>query len=456
MSKVSRRKFLYAGVGVTAAAGIGYLARDYWSPTVSSPATTSPTSLATETATPKLLKAAFDYSPKYRYVLQDPSQTIEFKNLTQYSDDVKPACEWSVDGVISQNWDYSTKLPPGKHTVRLTVRDNNTSDWAGKDIEVDEYGPDYPERSLKSNKGIVYLTGFSNWNLPPPTTEATSEELRIIADEANISSIRFNGDSLDVMYYCAEESIRKGYKTIIVGPRAIDRTIEDKIKQITYFSERAEELRKKSPDSVKLEIGNELSLDTLGFIEGRSWSERLDNLIKGNVNPDWEKNLASFVNKLILTSRERFHGEILYASGNWEKFIIPWDKLDIIGINAYVTQWSSRDDVKNYLSQIYGYNRKKIYVTEYGCSSYKGAWKYGGAGSIATGTYDEDEQVKYADMFWDMINEVNAEKTKVNSCFYYVFRDYPNPNVSREFSIINSKTRMRKRIFHRIRTTKGL
>jgi len=90
----SRCGFLkYAGAGVVAAtAGIGYLTRDYWSPSVPSPTTPSPTFLPTETPTVKPLKAAFDYNPKYRYILQDPSQTVEFRNLTQYSGDAKPVC----------------------------------------------------------------------------------------------------------------------------------------------------------------------------------------------------------------------------------------------------------------------------------------------------------------------------------------------------------------------------
>ena len=167
----SRRKFLkYAGVGVVAAAaGIGYLTRGYWSPSVPNPTTQSPTFLPTETPTIKPLKAAFDYSPKYRYILQDPSQTIEFKNLTEYLGDT-PACQWTVDNqIVSKDWDFATKFSPGKHTITLTTRDGKTSDWHSEDIEVDEYGPNYKEIELNvSAKGVLCFLGIRNWNQPPP------------------------------------------------------------------------------------------------------------------------------------------------------------------------------------------------------------------------------------------------------------------------------------------------
>ena len=64
MSNISRRKFIYAGVGLTAAAGIGYFTKDYWLPQQEQILTPLPTSTptisqstqqtVTETPTPTL------------------------------------------------------------------------------------------------------------------------------------------------------------------------------------------------------------------------------------------------------------------------------------------------------------------------------------------------------------------------------------------------------------------
>lgn len=51
MSRVSRRKFLYAGVGVAAAAGISFLTKDYWLPYPESTPITTPTISPTITET---------------------------------------------------------------------------------------------------------------------------------------------------------------------------------------------------------------------------------------------------------------------------------------------------------------------------------------------------------------------------------------------------------------------
>jgi hypothetical protein len=440
--------------------GIGYLTKDIWNPPTKQATVESPTILpTTETPAVKPLKAAFDYTPKYRYILQDPTQTLEFKNLTQYSGDTKPARKWSIDdNAVSQDWNYSTKLKPGKHTVRLTARDGKTSDWTGEDIEVDEYGPNYPEQNLNVKyKGIVYLVGMDAWYLPPPSIEQMKEDLNMIRSELGCNGIRINSNSNGQLSTCGQMAIEKNFDCIILNPRYINETPENTIKNIENFSKLAEGLRKTS-EAVELQVGNELTADAFGMVPGKDYNTRAANLAKGIYNPDWKNKLVNLLKDLISVSRKNFGGKISYAAGNyWEK--IPYDSLDfdVICSNEYV--YSGKfEDVEIGLKGLKTYG-KPVYQTEFGSCTYEGACFWGGAGGWHSGPYSEETQTSCIEEYLEIINRV-----KIDGCFLWDFYEPVQPWRSEEqsFGLVSmprssqSQKLARKKAFYMYKSYRGV
>lgn len=270
----SRRKFLkYAGVGVVAAAaGIGYLTRDYWNPRVPNPTTPSPTMLPTETSTPKPLKAAFDYSPKNRFILIDPElaakEGVKFTNLTEYERESRPEVEWKVDyKIVSKDWDCSIKLAPGSHEVRLTARAGSTSDSTSVYIDVDE-DLEYPEKKVKVPiKGMAYTVGVADeFSQRPPSEDQMREHLSVIKKELGCNGIRIVSDLDDILYKCAEMAIEMDYECILLSPFWVNRTPEETVNKMIDFSKNAERLRK-IHNGIQLNLVEEPSTSTRGILD---------------------------------------------------------------------------------------------------------------------------------------------------------------------------------------------
>lgn len=420
--KIGRRGFMkYATAGAIAAvAGIGYLTKDYWSPTVPHPITPSPTVLPTKTPTPKPLKAAFDYTPKYRYILQDPTQTSDFRNLTEYSGDTKPTCAWSVDDQrISEDWNCSTKLTPGEHTVRLTARDGKTSDWTAENIEVDEYGPDYAKKELKIRfKGIVYMAGVRSFLDPIPSEARTKEDLELIRDDKyglGCNAIRISGDNNDAIIRRAEIAIDNKFELIKLNPRYVDSDEQHTLKLSEVFSKKAENLRSTASKSIEIQyqIGQELSMDcsTIVASESSTYTERaqaLDTLLRTQKFTDSKTKLLNLLHGLTNIARENFNGKISYAQGPWEN--IEWSSLDIDvrDSNEYTYAGMSFGEYESRIKMFIP-GSKPFHITEFGAVTFSGAGKHGGSGWLYDGVYDEESQAQYIQGYLDVFNKVRPE-----------------------------------------------
>jgi len=450
---MNRRKFIPVAVGgaVVAAAGIGYLTRNYWSPGVPSPTTPSPTVLPTETPTPKPLKAAFDYSPKPKYILQDPNQAIDFKNLTEYSGNSKPACQWGIaNKSVSQDWNYSTKLEPGKHDVRLSVRDDKTNDWTSADIEVDEYDPSYAEKKFKTQiKGLVFGVGQPQFGHPTENDSFIDESISIIRNELKCNGLKIEGFFDLKIKTAAERAIQLGFDQIVLGPRYVDQSWEAYVDSVRRFAPIAEELRLKS-SAVIFQVGLELLLDSRAIFKEETYPLRWANAGKNlQKDPQCHSKLNRFVEELMDAARESFNGDLTYASAYWER--IDWDRVKVPFISA--TEYYD----PNYAEGIAGSLQelksegKPVIVAEFGSCTYPGAWEHGGSGWSSSGIYDEEEQVRNIERYVNIFNGIGG----LHACYLYMFYQPKNPpNPAQEWSIVkltepNSGKFSRKKSFHK-------
>ncbi|MFQ6084529.1 MAG: glycosyl hydrolase, partial [Candidatus Aminicenantia bacterium] len=274
-----------------------------------------------------------------------------------------------------------------------------------KVIEVD---PDelYPERKLGIPiKGINYHIGrrFIGYYGVPPTELEMEEALTIIRNELGCNAIKIYGDYEDLMITCAKKSFDKNFKTIILSPRyskknpSEDMDIEGHIENIIEFSKIAENLRKKS-DSIILSVGDELTISVRGITGGLTYEERVKEMKDKWTDITYQNKLNLYLKKIIKGVRENFKGKITYASAGGERFGINWDDLDfdIIGPHYYIAkEWYTKEEMIKTLLSYKKYN-KPIYITEFGCSSYEGASRWGGGGffNYTNQKYSQKEQAQ--------------------------------------------------------------
>jgi hypothetical protein len=212
------------------------------------------------------------------------------------------------------------------------------------------------------------------------------------------------------------------------------------------FASKFEELRKKSHHiDFELSVGNELSIESSGFIEGEFYGERKDKLQKNMWTRSLEKRFHAFLQELLDITRENFHGDISYSAGAWEN--VPWDTLDfdVIGETLYFSKEPLSDYV-NKISTLQGYG-KPVHVKEFGTSTYEGANIFIGRRTLrippwAYRMYDENAQAEYVKTYLDIFNE-----TSIDGCFLYEF-EAREPRNLLEFGIVDMPLKRRKKAFY--------
>ncbi|RPI74325.1 MAG: abortive infection protein [Ignavibacteriales bacterium] len=229
-------------------------------------------------------------------------------------------------------------------------------------------------------KGINYDVGvrhISDTDLP---YSKMIEEIKVIKNELHCNAVRIYGRDLDKLIECSKIVMEEGL-AVWFSPRCINATFKETLEYIHQCSVAAEELRKYSSGIVYV-IGNEFSLDLKGLIEGDTTSERILNLakpisiLKNIFGSGLHNALNGFLKEAVTIARDNFHGEITYASGEWEK--VNWELFDITAINYYkniFNSWKYRRTVRKFSQK-----DKRFAVTEFGCCSYKGADKKGAWG----------------------------------------------------------------------------
>jgi hypothetical protein len=448
-SKISRRKWLeYAG-GAALAVGAGlvaYQSRDKWLPYVMPGPSPTPTPTATThgpTAENNPPYADFEIvRPKYIYPTVE--QEVHLRSNSKDEDGDPLINRLYVNDVLeleTDSEDLRFKFKEaGTNRVKLEVSDGKLTNERELYLEV-EPSEMYPINPLDVKyKGIIYFAGpMPDWRyIRPPQKDKMEDELDTIRNELGCNAIRITGDGSagDNLIECGKIAIEKGFDRVYINPRYLGQNLESTHKKIVEFAPEVKSLREMSTAVVYM-FGSEISIEQTGMVEGPNWFARMASISK-YLNRIQSK-LRPFINNVISALEDSYGYELAYASGQWEHELglVPWENtaFESVMSNVYLQEYYGWTEqwAMNFLQGMKRYG-KPVHTSEFGCFSYVGAGKYGGAGSIYMDNKPEDqkEQADYIIKFCNMLNRV-----KIAGC-QYVMWDDPYPQST---GLINGKKR---------------
>ncbi len=228
-------------------------------------------------------------------------------------------------------------------------------------------------------KGINYDVGtiYGNINSRPNLTKKVmKKELSLIKNKLNCNAVRIYGEDVSKLIDCSKIALEKRLE-VWISPRFRNKTKEETLKLVKKVAVKAEKLRKKYKKVVFI-VGNELTIDSKGFIPGKYYHERVNNLFNKRVIKygPLSNKLNKYLEKLVENTSKIFKGKITYASGDWER--VNWKLFDIVGVNKYL----NKSNKNRYVLELKDLKKigKPIAITEFGCATFVGAKLWGGGG----------------------------------------------------------------------------
>jgi hypothetical protein len=287
-------------------------------------------------------------------------------------------------------------------------------------------------------KGITYDTGFIN--AAASTRErfdpqVVKREVRVIREDLHCDAVRITGGDPDRLEVAATHAAEVGLE-VWFSPFTCDLTTDQLLDLLADCAERAERLRGQGADVVLL-TGAELSLFTVGFLPGDAIGDRLGLLAAPHRLRELLAELPAHVNDLLGKAvdvvRERFGGKVSYASLPFER--VDWTPFDVISTDAGYRSTEVadrfRDDVRAFVAQAKARGKPAV-ITEFGCTTHRGAADLGGHGDTIVewddgrptrlrGDYtrDEAEQATYLRELLDIFTAEGVDTAFVNTFARY-------------------------------------
>jgi len=285
-------------------------------------------------------------------------------------------------------------------------------------------------------KGITYDTGFIN-NVGIYTREnfdyeTVQQEMRIIRDDLCCNAVRITGGNPDRLETAATCAAKVGLE-VWFCPFTCDLTIEEMRGFLADCSERAEKLRRQGAEVVFI-TGSELSLFTVGFLPGRTLKERIEFFMDPSrlmaELPGLPARINDFLGEAVKIVRAHFRGKISYASLPFEG--VDWSLFDFISTDAGYRSVEVAGHFANSIAALVSLG-KPVAITEFGCTTFRGATNLGGRGDsiiewgedgrpvCLNGDYvrDEDEQAGYLIDLLDIFESKGVDTVFVNTFARY-------------------------------------
>ncbi|MEV4704490.1 hypothetical protein [Actinoplanes sp. NPDC049316] len=280
-------------------------------------------------------------------------------------------------------------------------------------------------------RGITYDTGFRHGDGPsthePFDAAAVRRDLRVIAEELRCTAVRVTGSDPDRLELAARAAADAGLE-VWFSPFTSDLSTGELLDVLAGCADRAERLRTGGAEVVMV-TGAEHTLFTKGFLPGETLEERLALLARGGLRTEEIRpRLNAFLAEAVAVVRARFGGRVTYAALPSEQ--VDWTPFDVVGVDLYRSEETA--DVYPYAVQVLGTHGKPVAITEFGCTTFRGAADLGARGMFVVEwdgstpralkgdiVRDEEEQARYLRELLDVF-----EENGVDTAFWCTFASY--------------------------------
>ncbi|GGX06803.1 hypothetical protein [Streptomyces lomondensis] len=283
--------------------------------------------------------------------------------------------------------------------------------------------------------GITYDTGFTSAGTTTrePFDPATvRREMGIIRDELRCDAVRVTGGDRDRLETAARHAADAGLE-VWYSPFTNGLTQGELLDFLADSAARAERLRRAGAGVVFL-TGSEISLFTAGFLPGDTVEERAAVLTDPRrlraALPGLPARINAFLGEAVAAVRTRFGGRVGYASLPFEG--VDWAPFDVVATDAGYRDAQTADRLADGLRSLTAHG-KPAAVTEFGCTTHRGAADLGGRGDTvlawdesarpvrftAPVTRDEQEQADYLRELLDTFDRSGIDAAFVNTFARY-------------------------------------
>jgi hypothetical protein len=290
-------------------------------------------------------------------------------------------------------------------------------------------------------KGITYDTGFfcagsTTSTREPFDPEVVRCEMGVIREDLHCNAVRVTGGDPDRLEVAAQHAAEVGLE-VWLSPFTCDLTTDELLDLLGDCAERAERLRRQGAEVVLL-TGSELSLFTAGFLPGDRLDDRLGLLAAPHrlreLLAEVPARINDFLAKAVEVVGARFGGRLSYASLPFEG--VDWAPFDVVstdaGYRSIEVAGRFRDDIRAFVAQAMAQG-KPAAITEFGCTTHRGAADLGGRGDAMVewdddgrplrlrGDYarDEAEQAIYLRELLDIFDAEGVDTAMVNTFARY-------------------------------------
>jgi hypothetical protein len=299
------------------------------------------------------------------------------------------------------------------------------------------------KRPLRA-RGIGYDTGFSFDGVTrrPFDHKVVHRELQIIRDDLHCTAVRLFGNDMDQLEFAAHHAANLGLE-VWFSPFPYQFGPEEVLNLLADGAERAERIRSQGAEVVFV-AGAELSLFNTGFLPGDSLEERTGRLLRRE--PETRELLVGlptringFLSRAVAVVRERFNGKVTYASIPFEG--VDWTPFDIVSVDLHRSKEIAhifQQGVRTLVAQ-----GKPVAITEFGCTTHRGAADHGGRGGSEmiefdgaipvrlNGHYIRDEQ-EQATYLRELLDVFTAEGIDAAFACTFVCYGWPHRSDPRE------------------------
>ncbi|MEV5978665.1 abortive phage infection protein [Streptomyces sp. NPDC052114] len=234
-------------------------------------------------------------------------------------------------------------------------------------------------------RGVCYEVGDGESPAMAWNAARMRHDMRALRQDLHASSVSVFGDGVERLAATASEAAERGLH-VWLQPRLGDVPERDILDHLAETGRRAERLRRQGA-RVYLSIGCEFVLFVPGIVPGANAVERVENMLKGNFDPEkMMRRLREVVARAARVGRSVFHGRLTYGAAHDEE--VDWSLFDVVSVNYY----GYHRDRAGYVKDLSPHLRwgKPVAVTESGCCTYEGAPEQGGMGWHDVVDYTKD------------------------------------------------------------------